>query len=107
MTNDNKYIPTVISLPRKEPIYERDFHEKPKPMLKSADPTRSTYQEGYEKPKTSMNNYIEKGLCRAAALQTLMRRDKFFAAKFDKSRNVSMSALEKRRNEIDNILIRS
>ena len=102
MTNDNKYIPTVISVPRKEPIYEKDFHEPPKSSL-ATKPTRSTYQANYEKPATSMKHYTP--LCKAAALQSLMKRDKYFAAKFDKHK-VSLSALDKRRNEIDAILLK-
>jgi len=46
-------------------------------------------------------------LCKAAALQSLMRRDQFYKQKFDKNQEHSLESLKKRQNEINAILMNS
>lgn len=107
VTNDNKYIPTIITLPRKEPLYEANFHEKPKSMHVSTEPTHSTYQGDYERPKSTRKNHTNIPLCKAAAVQGLMRRDKMMNGKLDKNSGHTLESLRKRGNEIDTILMQS
>lgn len=107
VTNDNKYIPTVICLPRKEPLYEENFHEKPKAGFVQTMPSHSTYQGDYEKPRVAPKKHTVAPLCKAAALQSMMRRDKFMASRFDKNHDHTLESLKKRHGEIDAILMNS
>lgn len=75
-------------------------------MQISSDPTYSTYQGDYERPKSTMKaNHIP--LCKAAAVQALMRRDKVLNNKLDKNSGHTLESLRKRNNEIDSILMQS
>lgn len=54
-----------------------------------------------------MFEYLKIPLCKAAALQALMRRDQFYKQQFDKNSEHSLDSLKKRQNEINAILMNS
>lgn len=114
VSNNNQYVPTVISLPRKQPLYEENFHEKPKPNYVQTSPSYSTYQGDFiDNPKSNSSlkfnsSSMNKGpLCKAAVLQGLMKKDKYMDAQFNKNREHSLGSLQKRHGEIDAILMNS
>jgi len=94
----------VITLPRRTDLYEEQFHEKPKAAHVQTEPSYSTYQGDFEKPKIETK---KAPLCRAAAMQSLMRRDKFVSEKFDKNKQHNLDSLNKRQQEINTILMNS
>lgn len=107
MTNDNRYIPSVISLPRKTPLFEETFHEKPKPNYTHEGPVNSTYKGDFETPKGALKKQHKIPLCKAAAIQCLMRRNKMMEAKYNKNKDHTLDSLKKRNKEIDAILMNS
>ena len=68
-------------------------------------PTHSTYQGDYETPKKS--NHNKNKICKAAAVQALIRRDKFMADRFDKNKEHTLESVRQRQNEINSILMNS
>ncbi len=97
----------MISLPRKEPLYEENFHAKPQSNIFEPGPGNSVYGSDFKTPKSSMKSSGKIPLCKAAALQSLMRRDQFYKQKFDKNQEHSLESLKKRQNEINAILMNS
>jgi len=91
----------VIPLPRKPDLYEEQFHERPKPKYEQTEPSYSTYQDDFEKPKTEFKPANSQSN-QQQGMQSMMRLNRF-----DKNSQKTLDALGKRQQEINTILMNS